>query len=98
MLQSPGLDAHSSSLPFFIDLSDEADNNEGDLYEQYGSQVPPPYAQHDAYGQPTPVTTPLVHVDRAAIGHLMVATVIIYITMSWVILQVPQRSMDRYLG
>ena len=88
MLQSPGLDAQSSSLPFVIDLSDDADDNEGDLYEQYGSQIPPLYAQHDAYGQPTPVATPMIHTDRATIGHLVVATIIIYIT--WVILQVSQ--------
>ena len=41
------------------------------------------------------VTTPMVQVDRATIGHLVVATIVIYIT--WVILQVFQRSMDRYL-
>ena len=68
-------------------------------YELYGSQIPPPYAQQDAYmtlyGQPQPVTTPLVQVDRAAVGHLVMAAVTIYVT--WFILQVFQRSMDRYL-
>ena len=63
-------------------------------YELYGAQVPPPYAQYEAYGQHQPVSTPLVAVDRATVGHLVVATTIIYIT--WVILQVLQRSMDRY--
>ena len=94
MHQTTGVDAQGTG-PFIIDLSNEADDDEGDLYELYGSQIPPPYAQHDAYGQHQPVTTPLVQVDRATIGHLLVATIIIHIT--WVILQVLQRSMDRYL-
>ena len=83
------------AMPFIIDLSAEADDDGGDLYELYGAQIPPPYAQHDEYGQHQPVTTPLVQVDRATIGHLVVATIIIYVT--WVILQVLQRSMGRYL-
>ena len=83
------------AMPFVIDLSSEADEDEGDLYELYGAQIPPPYVQHDEYGQHQPVMTPLVQVDRATIGHLVVATIIIYVT--WVILQVLQRSMGRYL-
>ena len=82
------------AMPITIDLSTEADDDEGDLYELYGAQVPPPYAQHEQYGQHQPVSTPLVTVDRATVGHLVVATIIIYVT--WVILQVLQRSMDRY--
>ena len=84
-----------SAMPVIIDLSTEADDDEGDLYELYGAQLPPPYAQYNEYGQQQPVSTPLVAVDRATIGHLVVATIIIYVT--WVILQVLQRSMDRYL-
>ena len=94
MQHTTGVDAQGT-MPFIIDLSAEADDDEGDLYELYGAQIPPPYAQHDEYGQHQPVTTPLVQVDRATIGHLVVATIIIYVT--WVILQVLQRSMDRYL-
>ena len=94
MHQIPGVYAQGT-VPFVIDLSSEADDDEGDLYELYGSQIPPPYAQDDVYGQPQPVTAPLVQVDRATIGHLVVATIVIYVT--WVILQVFQRSMDRYL-
>ena len=94
MHQIPIVDSQGT-VPFVIDLSSEADDDEGDLYELYGSQIPPPYAQHDAYGQPQPVTTPLVQVDRATIGHLVMATIVIYVT--WVILHVFQRSMDRYL-
>ena len=101
MQQSPGLDAQTSSLPFTIDLSDEDDDDEGDLYtyEQYCMGRRPKYhnyAQHGAYGQPMPVTTPLVQIDRATIGNRVVATIVIYIT--WVILQVLQQSMDRYLA
>ena len=94
MHQIPGVDAQGT-VPFVIDLSNEADDDEGDLYELYGSQIPPSYAQHDACGQPQPVTAPLVQVDRATIGHLVMATIAIYVT--WVILQVFRRSMDRYL-
>ena len=36
------------------------------------------------------MTTPLVQVDRATIGHLVVATIIIYVM--WVILQVSSSS------
>ena len=82
-------------VPFTIDLSTEADDDEGDLYELYGAQIPPPYAQYETYGQQQPVSTPLVAINRATVGHLVVATIIIYVT--WVILQVLQRSMDRYL-
>ena len=93
MHQTTGVDAQGT-IPFIIDLSNEADDDEGDLYELYGAQIPPPYAQHDAYGQHQSVTTPLVQVDCATVGHLTVAIIIIYVT--WVILQVLQRSMDRY--
>ena len=82
------------AMPITIDLSTEADDDEGDLYELYGAQIPPPYTQHEPYGQHQPVSTPLVTVDQATVGHLVVATIIIYVT--WVILQVLQRSMDRY--
>jgi hypothetical protein len=88
MHQTTAVDAQGTG-PFIIDLSTEADDDEGDLYELYGAQIPPPYAQHDEYGQHQPVTTPLVQVDRATIGHLVVATIIIYVTC--VILQVLQR-------
>ena len=88
-------DEPQGALPFIIDLSTEADDDEGDLYELYGAQIPPPYAQHETYGQQQPVSTPLVAINTATVGHLVVATIIIYIT--WVILQVLQRSMDRYL-
>ena len=94
MQQVPGVDAQGT-VPFVIDLSNEADDDEGDSYELYGSEIPPPYAQHDAYGQPQPVTTPLVQVDTATIGHLVMSTIVIYVT--WVIFQVFQRSMDRHL-
>ena len=91
MHQTTGVDAQGT-MPFTIDLSSEAD---ADLYELYGAQVPPPYAQYEAYGQHQSVATPLVQVHRATMGHLVVATIIIYVT--WVIFQVLQRSMDRYL-
>ena len=94
MQQTTGVDAQGT-VPFIIDLSTEAADDEDDLYELYGAQVPPPYAQYEAYGQHQPVTTPLVQVNRATVGHLVVATIIICVT--WVILQVLQRSMDRYL-
>ena len=34
MHQVPGVDAHGT-MPFFIDLSNEVDDDEGDLYELY---------------------------------------------------------------
>ena len=54
MQHTPGADAQGT-MPFVINLSEEADNDEGDLYELYGSQIPPPHAQHDSYGQLQPV-------------------------------------------
>jgi hypothetical protein len=88
-------DEPQGAVPFTIDLSTEADDDEGDLYELYGAQIPPPYTQHETYGQQQPVSTPLVAINTATMGHLVVATIIIYITL--VILQVLQRSMGRYL-
>ena len=58
MQQSPSLEAQGT-VPFICNLSNEADDDNGDLYELCGSQIPPPYAHHDAYGQPLPVPTPL---------------------------------------
>ena len=66
-----------SAMPITIDLSTEADDDEGDLYELYGAQIPPPYAQYEAYGQQQPVPTPLVAVNQVTVGHLVVATIII---------------------
>ena len=45
------------AMPITIDLSTEADDDEGDLYELYGAQIPPPYTQHEPYGQHQPVST-----------------------------------------
>ena len=56
------------AVPFTIDLSTEADDDEGDLYELYGAQIPPPYAQYETYGQQQPVSTPLVAINHSHCG------------------------------
>ena len=43
MRQTTGTGAGAPGTgPFIIDLSTEADDDEGDLYELHGAQIPPP--------------------------------------------------------
>ena len=79
-----------------IDLSHDADeaDNDGDLYDHL-SEFPPPYAQHDvavSQCQPAALTDP----GRTSVAHIVVATVIVYVT--WVAMQVIQRTLERYLA
>ena len=79
-----------------IDLSHDADEAEadGDLYDHL-SDFPPPYAHHDiALSQCQPAT--LTDPGRTSVAHVVVATVIVYVT--WVAMQVIQRTLERHLA
>ena len=68
--------------------------HDGDLYEHL-SEFPPPYAQHAiavSQCQPAALTDP----GRTSVAHIVVATVIVYVT--WVAMQVIQRTLERYLA
>ena len=77
-----------------IDLSHEADEAEsdGDLYDHL-NDFPPHYAQHDI-AVPQSELAALTDPERTSMGRIVVATIIIYVT--WVTMQVKQRTLERY--
>ena len=84
-MQAAATDAgHESHLP--VDLSDEADmaDSDGELYDLHGD-TPPPYAQHDYSTVTQSECAALAITDRKSVGHIIVATVVIYV--SWITMQ-----------
>ena len=79
-----------------IDLSHEADfeDSDGDLYDML-EMCPPPYAPHDIVEHRSELPA-LVTDDRTSVGRIVVATIIIYVT--WVTMQVIQRTLEKYLA
>ena len=61
----------------------------------FSSKFPPPYAQHEIV-VPRSDPAALATSDITSVGHIVVATVIIYVT--WVTMQVIQRTLERYLA
>ena len=79
-----------------IDLSVDTDeeDDDGDLYDRL-SEFPPPYAQHDIAG-PQCQTPALPDPGRPSALHLVLGTIIIYVT--WVTMQVIQRTFERFFS
>ena len=79
-----------------IDLSHEAaiDDNNGGLYGML-DMYPPPYASHDIVEHRSELPA-LVTDDRTSVGRIIVATIIIYVT--WITMQVIQRTLEKYLA
>ena len=92
-IQAVTYDAHVPHVP--IDLSHEA-ANDGDMYDHNGQQSPPPYTQ-DALEEAEPSGHAVLNTaDTLSVGRIVVAPVVVYVT--WVIMQVMQRTMERYLA
>ena len=79
-----------------IDLSHDAgvDDDDGDMYDML-SMYPPPYASHDIVEHRSELPA-LVADDRTSVGRIIVATIIIYVT--WITMQVIQRTLEKYLA
>ena len=79
-----------------IDLSHDAgvDDSDGDLYGMF-SDYAPPYAPHDIVGHRSELPA-LVNIDRISVGRIVVAAIVIYVT--WVTMQVVQRTLEKYLA
>ena len=79
-----------------IDLSHDADidDDNGDMYDML-DMYPPPYASHDIVEHRSELPA-LVNTDRTSVGHIVMATIIIYVT--WVTMQVIQRVLEQYLA
>ena len=78
---------------------DYVEGSDGDMYD-LDDNGPPPYAIHDFMddlgGAIRSERAALTNTDRTSVGRIIVATVIIYVT--WVTMQVIQRTLERYLG
>jgi hypothetical protein len=79
-----------------IDLSHDADvdDDDGDMYDML-AMYPPPYASHDIVEHRSEPSA-LVTDDRTSVGRIIVATIIIYVT--WITMQVIQRTLEKYLA
>ena len=79
-----------------IDLSHDADvdDDDGDMYDML-AMYPPPYASHDIVEHRSEPSA-LITDDRTSVGRIIVATIIIYVT--WITMQVIQRTLEKYLA
>ena len=79
-----------------IDLSHDADvdDDDGDMYDML-AMYPPPYASHDIVEHRSEPSA-LVTDDRTSVGRIIVAAIIIYVT--WITMQVIQRTLEKYLA